>query len=141
VCGVVLDALLRQAEQTLRHGEETLRHSGLALGPTSGPPTRVDRLSAIADEAGHILADVRQVVRSLPSDRADAQRLRLAVVEAWGRYDDALTAARAGVDADLAVLANLRDALRHHLEAARSLLGASTSPAARGPEPGADGRD
>jgi hypothetical protein len=109
--GVVLDGLLRQAEQL--------------LGQSPAPVP--DGVGPIADEAADILARVRQVVQLLPKDRPEAHRLRLALVEAWGRYDDALAEVRAGgdevVDADLAVLADLRDALLHHLDVARSLVG------------------
>lgn len=115
---VRLDALLRRAEQTL-HVEPDSR-------------TVPDPVGRLETEAGAILAAVREVIRTLPQDRPEAQRLRLALVEAWGRYDDALTGLRARgpaahvSDVELAVLAKLRDALLQHMDSARSMAGELT---------------
>jgi hypothetical protein len=84
-----------------------------------------DELAWIEDEAAQLLTTTRDLLRTLDTDRNDTHRMRLALVAAWGRYDDALAALRQRApvvaDADLAVMVGLRDALRRHLESARSL--------------------
>jgi len=77
------------------------------------------------DEAASLLAETRRLLRSLDSATPAAQRARLALVAAWGRYDDGLSALRPPATrvtaAQLAAVADLRNALLAQLESARSL--------------------
>ena len=110
-----LGAILRRAEQS--------------LDPAPGATPLLDPLGRLEAEAAEMLADVRDVLRDLPSDQPATQRLRLALIGAWGRYDDALAELRMrwrrgnGGIADLAVMAKLHDALMRNLESARARSG------------------
>lgn len=106
-----LDAILRRAEQ--------------GIEPSKPSQASATELAGLEEEAARFLAETRDLLRGLDADRPAAQRLRLALIAAWGQYDDALATmrsragqARAG---DSTILAGARDALVRQLESARSL--------------------
>jgi hypothetical protein len=107
-----LGGVLNQAEQSLERGYDA--------------PLRHNELSRLEAEAAEVLADVRDVVRDLAPERPAAQRLRRAVLGAWGRYEEALAELRRRWDggrgrvADLAVIARRRDVLLRNLTLARA---------------------
>lgn len=106
-----LDGILRQAEQTVKESRPS---------PASLP----NELAWLEEEAARFLAEIRDLLRSLDASWPAAQRLRLALLAAWGRYDDALKTVRqraGGSSADPTIMASARDALVKHLESARSL--------------------
>ena len=98
--------------------------------PRPADGSRPAEITMLEDEAARLLAETRDLLRSLDTDRPAAQRVRLALVAAWGRYDDALATLRPrAIQAsagDLRLMAGLRDALLQQLEAARVLCSQST---------------
>lgn len=88
-------------------------------------PGASGELGRFHDEAARLLTETRSLLRSLDSARPAAQRARLALVAAWGRYDDGLSALRQPAArvtaAQLTEMAELRDALLAQVESARSL--------------------
>jgi hypothetical protein len=111
-----LDSILRRAEQAIDPSPPT-------------PPHLSDDLARLEDEAAKLLAETRELLRSLDADRPATQRARLSLVAAWGRYDDALavvrTRAAQAPAADPGVMAGVRDALLKQLESARALCARS----------------
>jgi hypothetical protein len=111
-----LDAFLRRAER--------------ALDPTPAVPEHPS--GWLEHEAAGILIAVRTFLRGLDRDRPADERVRVAVMAAWGRYDDALSQLRmhghSGSDstADLEDLAELRDALLQQMNSPRFLLSRSS---------------
>jgi hypothetical protein len=107
-----LDALLQRAEQALE---------------ISWDATPANDLGRLEGEAADILTAVRDLLGRLHHEQPAAHRLRLALVDAWGRFDDALAELRVRghrgsvIDADVAVVAGLRDALLRHMASARAM--------------------
>jgi hypothetical protein len=103
--------------------------------PSESPPTPSSLdLTEIEDEAARFLAEIRDLLRCLDAGRPGVQRVRLALLAAWGRYDDALAALRRGV-ADPTVMAGVRDALVQRLETARSVSTQADQAAVNGAQP------
>jgi hypothetical protein len=121
-----LAAALRRLHEQVARLDSMLRQAEQAIEPSQSSPAPLPtEFVRIEDEAARLLAETRDLLPNLDADRPAAQRVRLALVAAWGRYDDALALSRAHASESSAgyptTMAGPRDALLKQLESARSL--------------------